>query len=285
MTGGPLPQLFRNPLFRRLSMLLPLRAVLQMLSSASRFAPQGLKPTEATARALRLDKRASRAFSAGLRKAYFYNEIVKHYLLEGRPDIIAPLFDSCDMSPIGRCHEKGKGLFLAGSHTGPKWAAAHALRINGLDPVVITWNPPMLPERFRSSLRRGEMTIGDVNRHLFIMAFAALRRGGIVFAAPDGAMGSHVREWEFMGQTVRVDTALSALARIAGAVCLPFAVVWDGMTLRTDFGGGPITTPDDAADAETVWMSQYLAWNDSLLRSDPVHWRLGTGIVSSLLTS
>lgn len=282
----PLPDIFNTRIFQYLSLILPTRLFLRLLSLLSLFAPRILRLKPNVRAQLKLNAAEEARFYRRLYRGYYFNEIIKYYMTQKRFDKFEPLYHQPDLESLDaaiRAHTTlGRGVLLAFAHIGPKWAGTHLLKKMGYDAVIITWNPILLPNIHREAVHRGEATLADVNRHLFLQSYARLRNGGVVYAAPDGMKGASNHTCEFLGETITLNTELAILAKKTGAASLPFAVVWQGSTLRVHTGTVFEIAPS-APNWEERWLEQYMQWITPFLLEDPSHWRLRAGGITTHL--
>jgi len=191
-----------------------------------------------------------------------------------REDEVRRILLPVDWQPIENLLADSKGLILVGAHIGPKAVVRCVLSQKGEKVLSITG---------RSLSQRPRFDIPEFDRALLVKkilarAFFHLRKGGIVYAAPDGRHGDSFRETDFIGRKVMMAQGIPELARLSGAPVLPINAAWEKGRIGIHYGPRIQPSSDNPERWNKEWIMEYLKWLEGWLRSSPENCRMSGGL-------
>lgn len=158
----------------------------------------------------------------------------------------------------------GPSVVLLTAHVGALYLLAAGLDRVARRRTVLRWSPLHLP----SPEEVNAPTAGGVVRRTAALrrALDALRRGGVVSTALDGAHGA-AEPGELFGRSLGLGVGGFALARLSGARVVPVAALWEGNRVVCELGASAQERVETPAEA--------LRWFEALLRRAPQQISLG----------
>ncbi len=185
--------------------------------------------------------------------------------VERRPHEVNALVRGVELAQVDRALGEGRGVMLAAAHHGPLQVGITFIRARYREALFLLREP----RRLRGA---NVLDVGDgANRAAALVeARRHLRRGGLVYVAPDGVSGiasGAMVSLPLRGGVVAMARGTATLARLAGVATIPMTAAWrDGHIVVTS--GAEMPAPRDAA-AERDWLATYLAQVDDWTRSLP----------------
>jgi len=143
----------------------------------------------------------------------------------------------CDLSPLDKCLERGKGAVFALPHTG-NWDHAGAwLALQGypFTTVAERLKPESLYKRFldyRESLGMEVLPLTGGDGNTFGTLARRLRANGLLCLLSDRDLTAAGVPVTFFGEPTRMAAGPAALAVQTGAALIPVTLAWDGPILR-----------------------------------------------------
>lgn len=260
----------------------PLPWMLDALHAMRRIVPRRVTDwAEPAIEHLGLEGAAARDFSQRVWWASQASKAVRARLEQRPADVMTEL--GGDAAAIHAAHARGRGLLVLGAHQGPMWVAATWLRDHYPDTLFL------IATRWASHGRARVMGIGkgDAREGPLVEAVRELRRGGIVYIAPDAAIGKLAYQVPVRGHLLPMAAGAPTLARLAQVPAIPLVAAWqdDALALLC----GPTIEPPangpaaSAHAAEQAWLAAYLAtidgWQSAL---GPENIRYGASLVLAL---
>jgi hypothetical protein len=185
--------------------------------------------------------------------------------LASRPEEVRALVDAAELARIEDAARAGRGVVLAAAHVGPVAVQADVVhqRFPGtLFLLRSPWSRPGGPRVIAVSSPAARITA-------LVEARDQLRRGGLVWVAPDGKAIPDAVHVPLRARRLAMSRGAAALARATGAPALPIGAGWQARRIRL-LVGEPIRPPDGEARAwELAWLTRYLATADAWASSAP----------------
>ena len=258
---------------------LPLAWLLSALAGMSRFVDVDRLPAaQAAADAFGLRGAARTTLC---RRAWWgakAAEVIESRLRRRPADVLGALA-AADLGAIDRARQSGRGVLLAGAHLGPDRVAATVVRDRFPDALFLL-NEPWRGPGSANLLRVDE----DANRGAALVeARRHLRRGGLVYLAPDGISGPLDVRVPLRGGHVPMGQGAAALARLASAPAFPVVAAWVDRRIRILVGDALAPAPAEDWLAEYVrqldrWSSDLPPENLRLYGSIYARWIRGSSI-------
>ncbi len=257
---------FRHALVRA-SDHVPLMWGMSALDHLSRVVPVAhLTTAFRTAEVLGVAPDARAAFCRRMWSGNKAAELVRQRLRRA-PELVTTMLVHSNSAALDAAVAAGRGVILASVHLGPVQVAATWVWRRHPDTLFLVREPGVLP-RGATALSIDE---GTDRGAALLEARRHLRRGGVVYMAPDGISGALDVALPVRGGTVLMSRGAAALARLSGSPTLAIAAAWRArkdvaMDLLIEPLATPEVPPGDAWDH--AWLAAYLAcvdaWSGSL---------------------
>ncbi len=188
----------------------------------------------------------------------------------GRASELTPFVREPDWGKLTKGDRQG--TILVGAHVGPDHVAAHCLQKVHPD--------AMIPATDNAVHYAGLVNLKTDYLRERSMAMAALhlRRGGVLFLAGDGHVGSHPLHLPFMGGYVSLQPTIPHLIQRTGARACWLVALWEENEIVCHLEPFPPLTPHDEGNWPTLWLTTYLDQLAQWYRQDPRHLRLDGGV-------
>jgi len=213
-----------NPVMR-LNMALPLKMNLRVLAMTQQkwLPPQEILPFARNA--LGVEKGQEAAWYAKARWGYQATSLMVHYMVTNRADQVRDLVEPINWAPVLEALDDGKGVALAAAHS----SAALPMHMN----IFQSSGLPVMGLTSNTGIAQYNPDILDVKdeatrRTALVRAYAHLRDGKVVMAAPSGRTGTQFRMMPFLGQNIRMYTGYAELARMSGSASFYLDARWNG---------------------------------------------------------
>lgn len=180
-----------------------------------------------------------------------------------------------------RCHgaqqlldlqQQKRGAILIFPHTGPVFAVPTGICQLGLPALLVTGRKNNLP--YPAHVETWRASDSPAHGVLFLKhAVAFLRRGGFVFLALDGRVGTAVTTCKFMGGSLQFRHGVAALHQLTGAPVLPITAQWGTDSVMDLVIHAPLEIrrlPGQSREASTQQlMNTAVSWLEGHLRTRP----------------
>lgn len=170
------------------------------------------------------------------------------------------------------------GVILAAAHLGPPKMAMNILMAQDISLQVWTSSDAVtVPSRPGLML----CDPGDLSQRSQILINAALhlRKGGVLFAAPDGRTGENMVTLDRLGTSWRFSRGVPALARSLGVPVFFATALWQGDRIKMSFTHLPAPHDVSCSDEwERRWLESYWCALEPIILTSPENLRFVRGI-------
>lgn len=178
------------------------------------------------------------------------------------------LVSHVDFTSLDAARATGRGVLLTAAHMGPQRVLVTLLRERYPETLFLLHEPSIVvgAAHARTIDTDAAAALVEANRHL--------RKGGLVYLAPDGISGALSLTLPLSGGSVRMSRGAATLARLSGAIAVPVLAAFVDRRIHA-FSSAPLDISGfadarAAADRwERAWLDAYIAQIERWTRDLP----------------